>query len=125
MGTPGIIALVDDLFVVSRIEAAAQPSSIKVHFPASSEEVERLLREDPPALLLVGMAATRLPWEALVRQAKGGASDHVPHVIAFGPHMDLALRERALAAGADEVLANSKLMTELPSLLSDTYSRSP
>ena len=34
-------------------------------------------------------------------------------IVAFGPHMDLEARERALAAGCTEFLANSKIATDL------------
>lgn len=38
-------------------------------------------------------------------------------VLAFGPHTDLALREAALAAGASQVVAKSKLTTSFGELV--------
>ena len=110
-----VVAVVDDLMVRSRIEAAAPPE-VQVSFPRSRAEL--LAQLDPtPDLILVGMAATRQPWADLIRAAREHPSSRGVPVVAFGPHKDLALREQALAAGADRVLANSALMVELPRLL--------
>jgi electron transfer flavoprotein alpha/beta subunit len=40
-------------------------------------------------------------------------------VLAFGPHKQLDLRERALAAGADRVVANSAFSRVLATLLDE------
>ena len=112
--TRRVVALVDDLMVRSRIEAAAGPET-ELIFPRIAADFTAAL-EPSPDLILVGMAATRLPWPDLVRAARERAGQELP-IIAFGPHMDLALRERALEAGASRVLANSALMQALPALL--------
>jgi DNA-binding NarL/FixJ family response regulator len=111
--TRRVVALVDDLMVRSRIEAAAAGDA-EVSFPRDADQLVARL-DPPPDLILVGLAATRLPWPELIRAARQAAPT-VP-VIAFGPHRDLALRSRALEAGADRVLANSALMVALPELL--------
>ena len=110
-----VLALVDDLMVRSRLEAAAGPE-IDLLFPASEAEAEALLRE-PPDLVLVGMAATSLPWERLLAGERDRGRPGPTQIIAFGPHKDLSLRERALRAGAHRVLANSAMMQALPGLL--------
>ena len=111
--TRRVVALVDDLMVRSRLEAAAPPD-LGLAFPRDADELAAAL-VPPPDLVLVGLAATRLPWPELIRTARQ-AAPAVP-IIAFGPHRDLALRSRALEAGADRVLANSALMVALPELL--------
>lgn len=109
-----IVVVVDDLFVRARIDAAAQASGRQIRYARSSADFEAALGESPTAIL-VGMAATRLPWEDLIRRAKAGHPG--PYVLAFGPHKDLDLRRRALDAGADRVLANSAFVAALPTLL--------
>ena len=108
-----VVALVDDLMVRSRLEAARGDAELA--FPDSVEAFGRLL-DPPPDLVLVGLATTRLPWPDLVRQARAILGSATP-IVAFGPHRDLELGKRALAAGADRVLANSALMLALPALL--------
>jgi DNA-binding NarL/FixJ family response regulator len=110
-----VVAVVDDLMVRSRIEAAAPPE-VQLSFPRGRAELLGQL-DPPPDLILVGMAATRQPWAELIRAAREHLSSRRVPVVAFGPHKNLALREQALAAGADRVLANSALMTGLPGLL--------
>lgn len=53
----------------------------------------------------LALAAIRLAKEAGLR------------VLAFGPHVDLALHEAARAAGADQVVPKSKLVRSFPELV--------
>jgi DNA-binding response OmpR family regulator len=101
--------------VRSRIEASATPET-ELIFPRDAADFNEKLRP-PPDLILVGMAATRLPWPELVRDARARSSTREVPILAFGPHMNLELRARALEAGVDRVLANSALMVALPGLL--------
>ncbi len=110
-----VVALVDDLFVQSRIEAAARATGQAVRYARTAEELREAAHGDGQTVVLVGMAATRLPWPDLIRDLKDHAAD--TFVLAFGPHKDLELRRRALEAGADRVIANSAFMKALPELL--------
>ena len=107
-----VLVVADDLMIRSRIEAAAPPETRVVFAQDSADFAAQL--QPPPDLILVGLAATRLPWADLLRTARARVSTPI---IAFGPHRDLELRQRALDAGVDRVLANSALMIALPGLL--------
>jgi hypothetical protein len=123
MMTSPVIALVDDLMTVSRLDSAARASGVSITFPSDEAElVEAIKRaQGGAALLLVGLAATKLPWQTLVPTGQSVANTEGVNlrVIAFGPHMDLELRQQAKDAGIGEVWANSRLMTDLPKLLED------
>lgn len=112
-----IVVLVDDLFVSARIDAAASATGRSIRYVRSPADFRSALREAAPAAILVGMAATRLPWADLVREAKADPSTAGAYVLAFGPHKDLRLRQQALDAGADRVIANSAFARALPTLL--------
>jgi CheY-like chemotaxis protein len=112
-----VLAVVDDLMVRSRIEAAARAGAGEVMFPASEVDLDQAL-ETTLQLVVVGMAATRKPWPAWIRRIKAHPRGRSIQVIAFGPHRDLALREQALASGADRVVANSAFMAQLASVMS-------
>lgn len=114
---PPILALVDDLFVSARIDAAARATQREVSYARSPAEFRSLLRERPPTAILVGMAATRLPWADLIRESKADLSTAGIYILAFGPHKNLELRRMALEAGADRVIANSAFVKALPTLL--------
>jgi PleD family two-component response regulator len=113
-----IVALVDDLLVSSRIDAAARASGREVRYVRSAEDFWSAVGEARPAAVLVGMAATRLPWAKLIGELRRDPSTRSTYVLAFGPHKDLELRRRALEAGVDRVVANSTFAAALPKLLS-------
>ena len=100
-----------------------------MEFPKNERELEEAIerQEGSSVLMLVGLATTNLPWETLIPFARSvaGAEGVEIRVIAFGPHMDLKLRQLALDAGADQVIANSKLMTDLPGLLQGSSAVTP
>ena len=114
---PLLLAIVDDLMVRSRIDAAAGVAGVEVQYVRTSDEIRAAVAGRPARALLVGMAATRRPWADLVRQARADPLTRGLYVLAFGPHMNLGLRTQALDAGADRVVANSAFIRLLPTIL--------
>jgi hypothetical protein len=112
-----LLVIVDDLMVRSRIDAAAGVAGVEVRYAGSYDEIRTATSERPIRALLVGMAATRRPWPAIVQQLRADDLTRGLYVLAFGPHMNLDLRARALDAGVDRVVANSAFMRLLPTLL--------
>ncbi len=110
-----VLALVRDVMFVSRIRAALPPDDWTVELVGTLPALDVALAGGPAALVLVDLASRGLPWETMLAAVRERLGAAVP-VLAFGPHMDLGLRERALASGADRVIANSTLVTELPNL---------
>lgn len=111
-----LLAIADDLMVRSRIESAAATAGVEIRYVSSLADVQASADQSPRALL-VGMAATRRPWAEIVRQVRADPQTAELYVLAFGPHMNLALRTQALDAGANRVVANSAFMRLLPTLL--------
>jgi DNA-binding response OmpR family regulator len=66
-----------------------------------------------PVLVIVNTATKGVDWEAAIRAAR---ANNRP-VLAFGSHMDLDARAKALAAGANKVVANSKFSRDMPDLV--------
>jgi PleD family two-component response regulator len=112
-----LLAIVDDLFVRSRIDAAAGVAGVEVRYVSAAQEIGAAVAERPVRALLVGMAATRRPWPEIVRQARAEPATAGLYVLAFGPHKNLDLRAKALEAGVDRVVANSAFTRLLPTLL--------
>jgi DNA-binding response OmpR family regulator len=112
-----ILVIADDLFVRSRIDATARATGQSVRYARSADDFRAAVRADQPATVLVGLAATRLPWAALVRELRADPATAGTYVLAFGPHKNLGLRAEALDAGVDRVLANSAFTRALPTLL--------
>jgi DNA-binding response OmpR family regulator len=69
--------------------------------------------DEKPALVIVNTATTGVDWETAIRQARTAGLK----VLAFGSHMDLEARAKALEAGAERVVANSKFTSDMPGLV--------
>jgi len=69
--------------------------------------------EEEPTLVIVNIATTGVDWEAAIHQARTAGLK----VLAFGSHMDLEARSKALNAGAQRVVANSKFTSDMPGLV--------
>ncbi len=115
--TRPIVALVRDLFFTSRITPAIEALGRRAVVLSKAELLEPRCREDPPALVLIDIGAPRMDWAGAIGTLRAnGALVGLP-IVAFGPHRDLEARNRAIAAGCTEVVANSKLLLELPSIV--------
>ena len=76
----------------------------------------------PPAtsvrLLLVDWGDRGPDWgQRVVEWCAGAPESARPRVLLFGPHSDLAAHAEARAAGLGPMLARSKLVADLPTLL--------
>jgi len=76
---------------------------------------ERLIAKDEGllALVIVNTATIGVDWETAIRKARTAGLK----VLAFGSHMDLEARSKALEAGAQRVVANSKFTSDMPGLV--------
>ena len=106
-----VAAIVQDLMLFSRIDAAAAAGDV------------RLIRVDtpsdlPPAsdvdLLLVDWSSRTSEWAGAIASWRAGAA---VRVIVFGPHTDLKAHTAARSSGIGPMWARSKLVAELPELL--------
>ena len=61
----------------------------------------------------VTTATNSVDWETAIRKARAAGLK----VLAFGSHMDLEARSKALEAGAQRVVANSKFTSDMPGLV--------
>jgi CheY-like chemotaxis protein len=80
--------------------------------------LEERCRVERPALILVDIGARGVDWATAVEKLRSNVELADVPIVAFGPHKDLEARDRALAAGCTEVLANSKLLSDLPRIVS-------
>jgi CheY-like chemotaxis protein len=111
-----IVVLEDDVMFGAGIEAKLQALGYEPAFADTAPAFDRLLK-GAPALMLVNVGSQTLDWEHLVDHAKNESQwRHVP-ILAYGPHVDLELRQRALDAGCDAVVGRSAVMGNLPSLV--------
>ncbi len=140
---PLILALTGDYFFIPRLEDAASALGFELEvveapsaFGADGEpDVRQIPLTEPlrgpdaafmraivdrqPALILVDVTSQPIPWERWTQILKTSASTLRIPIIAFGPHVESQVLERARAAGADHVISRGKLQASLAELIQD------
>lgn len=138
---PLIIALTRDYFLIPRLEDGAEALGFRlevVETPAAlgaegaplaraiplTEPLEgpdaafvRGMVERGPALLLVDTTNDAVPWEHWIQTLKTAAATRRIPVVAFGPHVDAEALNRAVNAGAEEVVSLGKLQASLAEIV--------
>ena len=111
-----ILALEKDLFFSVKIRDTLRHHGMEVTiartFPAFVQRLA-VTGEEQLTLVIVDTATTGVDWEEAIRQARKYGFP----VLAFGSHMDLAARAKAIEAGAQRVVANSKFTSDMPGLV--------
>jgi len=110
-----VLALEKDLFFAVKIRDTLRHHAIEATTVRTLDAFEQRLdaADEKPALVIVNTAIKGVDWEAAIRAAQTRGYP----VLAFGSHMDLEAREKALAAGAAKVVANSKFTSDMPGLV--------
>lgn len=111
-----ILALEKDLFFAVKMRDTLRHHDMEVKTARTLSIFEQGLNAggaEKPALVIVNIATPGVDWEAAIRQARAAGYP----VLAFGSHMDLEARAKALAAGAQRVVANSKFSSDMPGLV--------
>lgn len=114
--TSAILALEKDLFFSVKIRDTLQHHGWMVTTARTLSAFEQhLLAEgdEKPAMVIINISTKGVDWEKAIRLAR---AQGLP-VLAFGSHMDLEARTKALAAGAQKVVANSKFTRDMVTLV--------
>jgi CheY-like chemotaxis protein len=114
---PLVLALVPDLFFLSRLRAAAEARGAKVEVVRRADRLAGRAIEARPALVIVDMGTRGEDWAAAIRALRADPAGAALPVVAFGPHVDQEAQSEARAAGASRVLSNSRFTETLPDLL--------
>ncbi|MCG3209985.1 MAG: hypothetical protein FOGNACKC_03614 [Anaerolineae bacterium] len=110
-----IVLIVDDLMFLPKLQTGVQQLGYRP-LPATNEsELTRALFQSP-VLVIVDLFSRAFDWVALIGLVKKSKVGPVP-VLGFGPHVDLSLREKALAAGCDAVVGRGAIAGQLPHLI--------
>jgi CheY-like chemotaxis protein len=117
MAEPLVLGLVPDLMFSTQIAQALQALGYRVEFARDPDALVARAREANPPLILVDLAARGVDSAAAIAALKADPATRSVPVVAFGPHLDEAARAAARGAGADAVVANSKLAFDLPGLV--------
>jgi len=111
-----ILALEKDLFFSVKMRDTLRHYDMEVKAVRNLSAFEERLTakdEEELALVIVNIATIGVDWETAIRKARTAGLK----VLAFGSHMDLEARSKALEAGAQRVVANSKFTSDMPALV--------
>ena len=111
-----ILVLEKDLFFTEKIRDTLKHYEMHVVIARNLAIFEQRLAatgDEKPELVIVNTAIAGVDWEQAIRMAR----QHDFPVLAFGSHMDLEARAKALQAGAQKVVANSKFSSDMPGLV--------
>jgi electron transfer flavoprotein alpha/beta subunit len=111
MGRPGITILAEDLVWADRLARAVEAAGAEPARTKTAREFDERAASSDRAIVDL-TARSYDPIVAVEHACAAGV-----RVLAVGPHDDVALRKRALAAGADKVLAYRKLFEDGPATI--------
>jgi len=114
--TAHILALEKDLFFSVKMRDTLRHYDMEVKTVRNLPAFEESLKANSSssfALAIVNTATNAVDWETAIRKARAAGLK----VLAFGSHMDLEARSKALNAGAQRVVANSKFTSDMPGLV--------
>jgi CheY-like chemotaxis protein len=116
-----IIAVVDDMFFVSKIRAVAEAVGVEISFPRSREALVQKARETNPQLIVVDLHNQKIDSNALANELKSDEQLRDIRLLGFFSHVQTELQRNAIAAGFDEVIPRSVFARDLPKILSTDY----
>ena len=114
-----MIAVVTDLIFSTKITGTAKALGKPYAVARTLEKLQEHLdaaTENP--LVIVDLNSAGVDTIAAVRAAKSHAKQ--PRVIAFLSHVEVELAQQGREAGADQVMARSGFVNQLPSILAGT-----
>jgi PleD family two-component response regulator len=112
-----VLCAIDDLMFTSKVRVAATQAQVEVRFVRSPEALMAEARQERPTLVIVDLNADRLrPLEMLAcLKAEPALADL--RTVGFVSHVQADRIAAARAAGANDVMARSAFVAQLPDLL--------
>lgn len=101
-----ILVVTADLFVWAKVRAAAEARGNVAIRASDDASLEAAIAEGGVRRVLVDLTTPGLDHLAWARRWKSVA--HPPEIVAHGPHVDDAGLARAVEAGFDQVMPNSR-----------------
>jgi len=126
---PIILAIVPNLMISTRIESNVEQLEFDYREISSFEDdmdlakqgsrkafLERISGWDL-ALIIIDLGNNQIPWEQWILSLKSSSSTQKIPILCFGPHVDVDTLQTARDAGADAVMARSRFISAMPSLI--------
>ena len=111
-----LIAVVTDLIFSTKITGTAKALQKPYSVARTLDKLtEHLNATTAPALVIIDLNSAGLDTIQAIRVAKSHPTN--PRVISFLSHVEVELAQQAREAGADQVMARSGFVNQLPAIL--------
>ncbi|MCC7157491.1 MAG: response regulator [Bryobacterales bacterium] len=107
-----VLAVVDDLFFVVKINDMAKRNGFQIEFLKSEKDVLEKALENP-ALIIFDLNSTSVKPVPLISKLKSDPATKGISIISFVSHVQGELKQQAQDAGCNMVLARSAFSTNL------------
>ena len=114
-GNKKVLAVVDDLFFVVKINDMAKRNGFQVEFLKSEKDVLAKAQETP-TLIIMDLNSTSLKPVPLITKLKADPETKGISIVSFVSHVQGELKQQAQEAGCNMVLARSAFSTSLPQI---------
>ena len=111
-----VVALVEDLFFLAKIQETAKAVGITVATSDARRGLAAIAETQPQAIIL-DLNCRNLPAINWIQALKSEPATHSIRIVAFASHVQKQLISDARSAGCDAVMARSAFTQDLPSLL--------
>jgi CheY-like chemotaxis protein len=112
-----VIAVVDDLFFASKIQATAEPLGVELKFVRSLNLLTDTFESDRPDLIVVDLHNQRVDAMLVAKTIKKNPEGAAIPLLAFFSHVETEMQQAALAAGYDRVIPRSVFSRDLAGIL--------
>ena len=111
-----VLLVGQNLFFLGRVEAVAEPLGYEVQRAATESVFWEYYTGRRPALILVDLEGDESIWSKILENIPH-QSEGAVNVVAFGPHENVDLLERARKLGCDLVLNKGEFNRDLPKII--------
>jgi CheY-like chemotaxis protein len=111
------IAVVDDMFFISKIRETGKALGMIVNFPRNLDALRATIAEDVPQLILVDLHHQKLDSIQLAAELKASETLKGVTLLGFFSHVQVDLQRQAAEAGYDAVLPRSIFFRDLAKIL--------
>lgn len=118
-----VIAVIDDMFLASKVRATAKALGMLAVFPRGLEALRSSINDALPDMIVVDLQHARLDPIALGTELKSNERLAGIPVIGFFSHVEVERQRAAVQAGYDEVMPRSVFFRELANVLSGETKR--
>ena len=112
-----LLALVDDLFFTVKIQDAAKKCGLAVDFLSDPKDLLARAAVEKPALIIFDLNFDAAdPIQRILALKSDSRLQSIP-LLAYVSHVQVELRQKAVDAGCDTVLARSAFSSQLQNIL--------